>query len=173
MTPEQATFLLHEVYLPQIRNEQKTTRRVIQAIPDDQLDYKSDPKSMSAFEEAKHIASAEVFFMTGVANGAFDRANGAIPDSVKTPADLCAWYDENFAIAAEKLASMAPEHLVKDITFAIFTNSGVTFAGLMMSHSIHHRGHLSASLRPMGSKVPRIYGGSADEPIQIPQTQGQ
>jgi uncharacterized damage-inducible protein DinB len=34
-----------------------------------------------------------------------------------------------------------------------------------MSHSIHHRGQLSAYLRPMGAKVPSIYGGSADEPF--------
>jgi hypothetical protein len=32
-TPEQATFLLNEIYLPQIRNEHKTTRRVIEAVP--------------------------------------------------------------------------------------------------------------------------------------------
>jgi uncharacterized damage-inducible protein DinB len=38
----------------------------------------------------------------------------------------------------------------------------------MLSHSAHHRGQLSAYLRPMGAKVPRIYGGSADEPIEIP-----
>ena len=30
---------------------------------------------------------------------------------------------------------------------------------------MHHRGQLSAYLRPMGAKVPAIYGGSADEPM--------
>jgi hypothetical protein len=35
MTSEQATFLLNDVYLPQIRNEHKTTRRVIEAVPAD------------------------------------------------------------------------------------------------------------------------------------------
>ena len=33
--------------------------------------------------------------------------------------------------------------------------------------SVHHRGQLSTYLRPMGSKVPSIYGGSADEPVQM------
>lgn len=33
-------------------------------------------------------------------------------------------------------------------------------------HNAHHRGQLSIYLRPMGSKVPSIYGGSADEPWQ-------
>jgi uncharacterized damage-inducible protein DinB len=44
----------------------------------------------------------------------------------------------------------------------------VQFLGLVSNHSIHHRGQLSSYLRPMGSKVPKIYGGSADEPFEMP-----
>jgi uncharacterized damage-inducible protein DinB len=40
-----------------------------------------------------------------------------------------------------------------------------TYLGLLIKHSVHHRGQLSAYLRPMGGKVPAIYGGSADEPM--------
>jgi uncharacterized damage-inducible protein DinB len=32
--------------------------------------------------------------------------------------------------------------------------------------AIHHRGQLSSYLRPMGAKVPSIYGPSADDPGQ-------
>jgi uncharacterized damage-inducible protein DinB len=169
MTPEQAHFLLNEVYIPQIRNEQKTTSRIIGAVPADKLDYTPDPMSMTSWKLASHIASSEMFFMSGVANGAFDRANGAIPESVKTPADLVKWYDENHAKAVAKLAAMTPADMVKDITFAIFTLPAINYTGLMLSHSVHHRGQLSAYLRPMGAKVPRIYGGSADEPIDMTQ----
>lgn len=174
MTPEQATFLLHEVYLPQIRNEQTTTRRVIEAIPADKGDYKPDPKSKSAMDLARHIASAEVFFMSGIAKGQFNRADAAGAEHAKTPAQLAAWYDENFTKAIEKLAATKPDDLVKTISFAIFSYPAINFAGVMMNHSIHHRGHLSAYLRPMGAKIPSIYGGSADEPVEIPQqTQAQ
>jgi uncharacterized damage-inducible protein DinB len=38
--------------------------------------------------------------------------------------------------------------------------------GSQLNHGIHHRGQLMTYLRPMGSKVPSIYGGSADEPFQ-------
>jgi uncharacterized damage-inducible protein DinB len=44
----------------------------------------------------------------------------------------------------------------------------VVYVAFMSNHSIHHRGQLSTYLRPMGSKVPSIYGGSADEPITRP-----
>jgi uncharacterized damage-inducible protein DinB len=41
----------------------------------------------------------------------------------------------------------------------------VTYLGFANNHSIHHRGQLAAYLRAMGSKVPAIYGTSADENV--------
>ncbi|HKW99601.1 MAG TPA: DinB family protein [Bryobacteraceae bacterium] len=38
-----------------------------------------------------------------------------------------------------------------------------TFLWFILFDAIHHRGQLSAYLRPMGGKVPAIYGPSADE----------
>jgi uncharacterized damage-inducible protein DinB len=38
----------------------------------------------------------------------------------------------------------------------------VNFVALAVKHSVHHRGQLSTYLRPMGGKVPGIYGPSAD-----------
>ena len=47
----------------------------------------------------------------------------------------------------------------------MITAPRVTFLSLNLRHLVHHRGQLSAYLRPMGGKVPSIYGGSADEPM--------
>jgi uncharacterized damage-inducible protein DinB len=165
MTPDQATFLLKEIYLPQIRNEHPLTRKTIEAIPEDKGDYKPDPKAKSAMELASHIASSEVFFLEGVATGEFNRAVATIPETVKTPAALLSWYDDAFVTASTKLAAASPEALTKAMSFAIFNFPAIVYVSLMLSHSIHHRGQLSTYLRPMGSKIPRIYGGSADEPI--------
>jgi uncharacterized damage-inducible protein DinB len=164
MSPEQATFLLNEIYLPQIRNEQKTTRRVIEAIPADKSGWKPDPTSKSALELAWHIASSECFFLNGIALGKFERTgDGSMPASIKTPADLVKWYDENHAKAVSQLAQLKGESLAAPIDFAVFKFPAVSYAGFQSNHSIHHRGQLSSYLRPMGGKVPSIYGPSADE----------
>jgi len=167
MTPEQATFLLHEVYLPQIHNDHTITRRVIEAIPADCCDYKPDEKAKSAWELAKHLAGSEIFFMMGAANGVFNGADSKVPDSVKTPADLSRWYEENFAKAASRLAATRSDDLVKVVPFAIFSLPAVMYPSFMLSHSAHHRGQLSTYLRPMGAKVPAIYGPSADESVDM------
>jgi uncharacterized damage-inducible protein DinB len=169
MTSEQASFLLNAVYLPQIQNEHKTTRRVIEAIPADKSGYQPDPKAKTAMQLASHLASSECFFMRGAANGKFDRGDGTLPESIKTPAELLVWYDENFGKAVAALSAVKGEDLTRSIDFAgVFNFPAVTYIGLMLSHSVHHRGQLSTYLRPMGSKIPKIYGGSADEPIELP-----
>jgi uncharacterized damage-inducible protein DinB len=165
MNSEQATFLLNEIYLPQIRNEHKTTRRVIEAIPVDNSGWKPDPTSKSALELAWHIASSECFFLNAMALGKFERTgDGSKPASIKTPADLLKWYDENHAKALSQLAQLNGDSLAAPLDFfGFFTFPAVSYAGFQCSHSIHHRGQLSSYLRPMGGKVPSIYGPSADE----------
>ena len=170
MTPDQAEFLLTQIYLPQLQHERKTTRRVIEAIPADKSEYRPDPISKTALELAWHLASSECFFLNAVAAGKFERG-GSMPESIKTPADILKWYDENSAQATAAVRGLKGEDLVRTIDFAgVFSLPAVGYIGLMNNHSVHHRGQLASYLRPMGGKVPGIYGPSADEPIEIPAT---
>jgi len=64
---------------------------------------------------------------------------------------------------------MTPEQLMTPVNFLnVFNLPAVLYLGFLNNHSIHHRGELATYLRPMGSKVPAIYGGSYDEPFQPP-----
>ena len=115
-------------------------------------------------ELAWHLVSSEQFFMGGVLAGKYERGGGAKPDTIKTPADALAWDEQNFEATVAKLAGMAPDDLIRPVDFFGFmTLPGIMYLGLMCSHSVHHRGQLSAYLRPMGGKVPGIYGPSADD----------
>jgi uncharacterized damage-inducible protein DinB len=157
------------VLLPQIKNESKTTRRVLEAIPAGKSDYKPDPKAKTALELAWHIAHSEVWFLDAVENGEFNADAGAMPEDIKTPADIVAWYDTNFAASFDRVSNLSPDKLVKPINFYnVFTNPAILYLNFLIVHSVHHRGQLSTYLRPMGSKVPSIYGGSADEPFEMP-----
>lgn len=168
MNNDQAEFLLNQVYLPQLQNEHKTTSRVIAAVPADKCDWKPHASSMGALELAWHIASSECFFINGVVAGKFE-PGGARPEAIKTPQDVVNWSEENFAKATAALSALKGDDLTRVIDFrGVFQLPAIVYVGLMNSHSIHHRGQLSAYLRPMGAKVPRIYGGSGDEPMQAP-----
>jgi len=161
MTHETAKSLL-DFILPQIEQESATTRKVLACIPPETCQYKPSEKCMSALELATHIAAAEAFFMSGVLNGGFEWKQ---PD-LKTPAEVLAFYDATVPPLIAQVGALSGEKLAQPIAFAIWNDPGVLYLNLNLKHSIHHRGQLSAYLRPMGSKVPSIYGPSADEPVQ-------
>ena len=105
--PEQALFLL-QLALPAAKNEHRTTRSVIEAIPADNGDYRPDPISKSAMELAWHIVAAEHRFYSGIVAGQFDFAPNHRPESVRTPADIGQWYGSSFSKNFEKLSALQP-----------------------------------------------------------------
>lgn len=163
MTSEQAAFLL-QLMLPAIKNEHRTTRKVIETIPLDKGDYRPEPIARSAVDLAWHIAMAEDRFYQAVINGRFDFSNSQRPASVKNSADVARWYGEKFDQNFERLTQLSPDQLTKVIDFrGILQFPAVQYLQVGLNHSIHHRGQLSLYLRPMGAKVPSIYGESYDD----------
>jgi uncharacterized damage-inducible protein DinB len=162
ITPENASFLL-QYSLPTIKNEHRSTRSVIEAIPQSHLDYRPDPYSKTAMELAWHIAAAEQRFYGGVVAGAFDFAPIHKPETVKTGIDIAKWFDESFERSFAGLGKLTGEQLVKVVDFrGLFQLPAVAYLNFCVHHTIHHRGQLSTYLRAMGGKVPAIYGESHD-----------
>jgi uncharacterized damage-inducible protein DinB len=162
LQPEQGIFL-QQMALPALKNEHGTTRRVIEAIPTDKGDYRPDPNAKSALELAWHISAAQHRFLSGVVAGAFDFSPIHRPESVRNSADIAAWFGESFERNLEKVAGLSGEQLVKLIDFrGLFQFPAVMHLQFHLNHEIHHRGQLSTYLRPMGGKVPSIYGESYD-----------
>ena len=172
MQPDQAKFLMN-ILLPQMQQEAKTTRRVIEAIPDGKGDYRPDPKARTANELAWHLAAADVWFLNSIANGNFEQPEQTMPAEIKSSADMGRWYDKNLSAAADRVGKLSADQLAQTLNFYnVFNQPAVTYLAFAVNHSVHHRGQLSTYIRPMGGKVPSIYGGSADEPFEMPQTAG-
>jgi uncharacterized damage-inducible protein DinB len=162
MTAEQAKFLL-DFTLPTLKQEAATTAKVIAATPNAHLDYRPSERCMTAGELLWHIASSDVMFIEGVVNAGFGKAHEK-PESVSNPQQISAWYTEKMSAATEKLSAFTPDEAARILDFYGFLQ--VPAAGILtfaLGHSIHHRGQLSSYIRPMGGKVPSIYGPSADE----------
>ena len=165
MTPEFAAGL-RDFLLGALDSEVSATKKVILAMPDGKLDYAPDAKSMPAGKLAFHVVGSEVWFLESVAAGAF----GAFPDgdTPGTAAEIISWWETARAAAHAKVSAMSGEDLAKIVDFyGMFQLPAAAYLNFANIHSIHHRGQLSAYLRPMGGKVPSIYGGSADEPMNM------
>jgi uncharacterized damage-inducible protein DinB len=166
MTPEQAVFLLN-VFLPSLRKESGTTLRVIRAVPATQSNYRPHPNSRSALELVWHTASADVWFLDGFLAGKFEMDDDTMPADFATPEDIALWYEETLNPKLDEILKLPPAFWAAPLPFfGIFNYPAVLYLQFMLSHTIHHRGQLTVYLRPMGAKVPNIYGGSFDEPME-------
>jgi uncharacterized damage-inducible protein DinB len=163
MTSDQARALL-DTMIGVIEREANGTRKVVQAITN--RNYKPDPKSRTAWELATHLTMSDVWFADSILNGAFAwTGDPAVPAEMKDPGSVAQWHEKQLGDRLTKLRAMTPEQLLRTVDFFGMQAPAVTWLTMMNNHAVHHRGQLAAYLRPMGSKVPAIYGMSADEPM--------
>jgi len=166
MSPEFALGY-RAMMLDGVVREAEVTRKVIAAVPDAKADYRPDPNARTAKELAWHLANSDIQFLDGIADVKF---NMETPEhKPQTSAEVAAWYDANVKRGVARVQAMTPEQLLTPVNFFnVFNLPAVLYLGFLNNHSIHHRGELATYLRPMGSKVPSIYGGSYDEPFNPP-----
>ena len=166
MNPAEAKALAN-MFIAGIEREAQTTRKVVAAIPEDRLDFKLGEKGRTARELAWHLVAADSWFVECIAKGDFSQPEAEAPPNASVQ-DILAYYDR-FPAKLEKLKSLSGDELVKEISFFnVMQLPNVQYLGFLTNHSIHHRGQLSTYLRAMNAHVPSIYGGSADEPFEMP-----
>ena len=168
MNAENAKFLV-EHYTRLMESELPATLKVLGAVKDDTRNYKPDDKSRTAWDLATHIATSDVWFLDSIIKGAFtwdpDAAKKA-EGQFKNTNDVVEFYKKAIPAKLQELRGLSADNLTRDVDFfGMFKSPAVVLLGMANNHGIHHRGQLAAYLRPMGSKVPAIYGGSADEPM--------
>jgi uncharacterized damage-inducible protein DinB len=163
MTPEFVTAL-RDLLVRGLEYEMAATKNVIAAVPDAQREYRPAAKNRSAWEIAWHITKEDVLFLDNIYEGKFDfmdtRYDSQEP---KTSAEMADWYDRNLRRALASVRQLTPQQLLEAVDFlGMMTAPRFQLLMMMSNHSIHHRGQLSVYLRPMGARVPSIYGPTAD-----------
>ncbi len=146
--------------------EATITRKVLSRIPEGST-YRPDPKSRTAREIAWLIVREEIALADGLEKGVLEWTEVPPPATMKEVLDT---YDHHHDAIAKKLHAIDPQRWEGRVPFMyqgqqVMNETGVDNAWGFLLDIIHHRGQLSVYLRPMGAKVPQIYGPSADEPM--------
>lgn len=156
---------LRDFYLERQKAELPAFQRVLKAIPADKMSYKPHDRSPSTEQLAWTVVAELKPCLDLIREGRaewqqipappleemvvlFDRWSKELADAV-SKMDEADWTKKGQFYYEGKLVSEQPVG---------------QFLWFILFDAIHHRGQLSAYLRPMGSKVPSIYGPSADEP---------
>ena len=141
-------------------NESKTTRNVLARIPDGS-DYRPDPKSRTAQAIAWQIVCEEKMIIEALENGKAEWAPPPMPGSMK---EVLEAYEAQSATMGDRWRGLPAERWDGKLDFFGKERPSSPMAWNFLFDIVHHRGQISTYLRPMGSKVPQIYGPSGDEP---------
>jgi uncharacterized damage-inducible protein DinB len=153
------------ITLKRLQTEFETTCKVIAAIPEAKQDYRPDPKAKTAIELARHIAASEIWFLNGIADGKFDADSDETKLGLDTPVKVLEYFKREFPKGVDRVKQLPANRLAEVVDFFGMKQPAFTYLDFQLVHTVHHRGALATYLRPMGSKIPSIYGGSADEPF--------
>lgn len=155
-----------QFFVDTLKDELPRFERVLKALPAGKLNYRPDSRSRTALELINLVGNESgyfpIFLKTGIID--FAKVKHAKLKSTKE------------AIKAANASFKKTLNLVSKMTEAKW-NSGAKMLmgehvdwkttrgnmawGLLLD-LIHHRGQLSVYIRPMGGKVPSIYGPSGD-----------
>jgi uncharacterized damage-inducible protein DinB len=140
--------------------ESKTTRNVLARIPEGS-DYRPDPKSRTAKEIAWQVVCEEKMIIEALEDGKADWAPPPIPATMK---EVLAVYEKQSDEIARRWKELPADRWSGQLEFFGSKRPASPMAWSFLFDIVHHRGQISTYLRPMGAKVPQIYGPSGDEP---------
>jgi uncharacterized damage-inducible protein DinB len=142
--------------------------RVLKAIPEARTDYRPDPKSRTALDLAWLLAVEEAALLALLDKGEVEWKESPAPSRLDA---IVSEFERNSAEVNTRLERLDRDAWDKKVRFLMgggsaWEDSLSQMVWGFLFDAIHHRGQLSTYLRPMGGKVPSIYGPSADDPGQ-------
>lgn len=156
--------------LLELEQEAQATRRILERVPDERLEWTPHQKSMTLGQLAMHIANlpgaiAEVSRESFDVNTVIPRPPAASTRQVLRTLDESLARARSVLEAVEDAELLSPWRMMKgeEVIFAI--TRGELLRSVMLNHWYHHRGQLTVYLRLLDVPVPAIYGDSADERV--------
>jgi uncharacterized damage-inducible protein DinB len=161
-----------EMILPEFEQEMANTRKVLERVPDDKLDWRAHPKSNTIGWNANHLAEIPGWVEGTLTQSSWDVApEGGKPyqsPKLGSRKEILELFDRNVAAARKAIAAVKDEDMSK--TWSLLQGGKPLFTMprtavirfFVLNHTVHHRAHLCVYLRLNDVPVPGMYGPSAD-----------
>lgn len=153
----------HEFFVQRWESEQPAFAKVIQAMPDGQLRYRPHERSTAAGSLAWQLVAEQRQMVDMIEKG---EARIEVSRHPETVAEIAAAWERATADLRGALATLDAPRVAGPAKLLMGDQAWTAPLGDMLwgylFDMVHHRGQLSSYLRPMGGKVPAIYGPSAD-----------
>jgi uncharacterized damage-inducible protein DinB len=162
-----------ETVLPEFDQEMASTRKVLERIPQDKLEWQAHPKSHTIGWNANHVADLPNWLVVTLTQPSLDIAPvGGEPyksSNLANRDEILQCFDRNVAAAREAITKVKDEEMGQiwklergGVPLLSMPRAAVV-RGLVLNHIIHHRAILCVYLRLNDIPVPGMYGPSGDE----------
>ena len=159
-----------EPIVSEFREEVATTRRALERVPADKLEWRPHPKSMTLGQLASHIAVIPGNLSRIIQQESFDVLQGNfVPPQPKNVQEILAAFEQSVREGEQGLLNLSDERargiwrLMRGERELLHRPRVEIVRMIMLNHWYHHRGQLSVYLRLLNVPVPVTYGPSADE----------
>lgn len=156
-------------FLTELDDESIVTRKMLQRVPDDKLDWQPHVKSMNIRNLAGHVAELTGWMSLAFISDEMDfAANPYTPPVWNTNAELLALFEKELEGARTHLQNakeedLDPEWILREGEAVYMKITKRELVRHSMSQIIHHRAQLGVYLRLLDIPIPGSYGPSADE----------
>lgn len=160
---------ISQTLLPEFDQEMANTRKLLELIPENNLDFKPHEKSMALGRLASHVAEMPSWSAHTLQSELLVLEPGMQPFNAKSREELLSNFDKGVAEARALIESTTDEEWAKTWTMKFGDKvimsepRTLIYRGVVMSHMIHHRAQLGVYLRLNEVEIPGMYGPSADE----------
>ena len=162
-----------ETILPEFDGEMANTRKVLERVPENKLDWQAHPKSNTIGWNANHLAEILGWVEGALTAPSWDFAptGGELYLSPKLTSrqKILDLFDRNVVAARKAIAAVKddqitqPWSMLKGGTPLLTMPRSTVIRSLVLNHVIHHRAILCVYLRLNNVPVPVMYGPSGDE----------
>jgi uncharacterized damage-inducible protein DinB len=162
-----------ESVLPEFEQEMASTRRVLERVPEDKLDWRPHPKSHTIGWNANHLVEMPTWATVTINSPALDIAPPGAPPyqspKLTTRRELLDTFDKNVSEARQAISAAKEDDM--DKSWSLLRGGATMFTmprravirSFVINHIIHHRAILCVYFRLNDIPVPGMYGPSGDE----------
>jgi uncharacterized damage-inducible protein DinB len=161
---------INQAFLGEFDFEMASTRKTLERVPMDKLDWAPHAKSMKMGQLAMHLAEMPGWTGETLKKDTIDIGGYVPPAAPKSQAELLALFDKNVASARAALQGATDDSvwmktwsMTKDGKTVFSMPKVAVLRSFIFNHNVHHRAQLGVYLRLNNVPVPSIYGPSADE----------
>ena len=160
---------ISQMLLPEYDQEMANTRKLLERVPEDKLDYQPHEKSMTLGRLAGHVAELPHWAEVTLTTEMLEVTPGQQPYVAKSRQELLQTFDKHVKVGRERIAATSDADFAKSWTLKfggqeVFSLPRSTvLRQVVMNHMIHHRAQLGVYLRLNNVEIPGMYGPSADE----------